>query len=71
MKTAIQDLIDANEKQMWGLPKGFLKELLEKEKHQIIDFFVEGCNTMSCLKYGGIDDFNIWAERHYNETFKK
>lgn len=42
----------------------------EKEKQQNIDFFVEGCNTMSGLKYGGIDDFNIWAEKYYNETFK-
>ena len=59
MKTAMQELIEALEKD--GLELFGMDEFLEKEKQQIIDSYYSGL-------YNWDNKFD--AEQYYNETFK-
>lgn len=71
MKTAMQELIDEmtymlteGERSIYALREK-ARKLLEKEKQQIMDAWVDGDNS-DCLSEQDSSDF---AERYYNETF--
>lgn len=59
MKTAMQELIERNEKHQWGLPKQVLVELLEKEKEQIASGYEAGYY----YRFEGGEDY-------YSKTYK-
>ena len=69
MKTPVQELFD----KLWDTPKdkftwyAIRKEMLEKEKEQIIDAHIEGQRVFD--KHPHTQWTNGQAEAYYNETF--
>jgi hypothetical protein len=65
MKTTMQELIDwiecDNDNNVYDICD-MAKELLEKEKKQIINAHLDGQSLVSCK--------DEYAEQYYNETFK-
>jgi hypothetical protein len=73
MITAMQELIDSFYKRpqdfrYLGLIISECEKLLEKEKQQIIEAFVQGRDNS--IDYFTENDFKLTEENYYNKTFK-
>jgi hypothetical protein len=71
MKTAMKEMLEFvhDEVQLFGSARQILinkiKEMIEKEKEQIINAWIDGDNS-DCLTEQDSSDF---AKQYYNETF--
>lgn len=69
-KTAMMQLIDKLVRMPDSHIKNYLAlveyDLLEKEKEQIMDGFING-NKTDCMEH---EDIRLYAEDYYNETYK-